>query len=142
MAKNKKKENTQAFNYQNNSEMTGDWFYMNSSSLTAKEIYHLLKANSSNLSFEFWDSCDILEIELKDNSSLKTIASIDFEPMKPYFKDEQGNTFLKEHQINTIYMVTFPIEFYQEVLPILKIITASLGGFFCADTQDFTPQIS
>jgi len=121
-------------NTQNSSTITGDWFYMNSKDVTVRMIYDILKENTK-LPMEIWEEANVLEIELSEKES------VDFEPLKPYFKDEAGDAFLKEHSIKTLFMVTFPPTHYEKVKELMTLILNVCDGFFCADSDDFTPAI-
>lgn len=112
----------------------GDWFYMNSKKVNSTNINNSIK-NISAITTEIWDDADILEIELQNKSS------IDFEPLEPHFNDNNDNAFLIEHNILTLYMVTFSPEQFEEVTEIFHIIIEAIGGFFCADNEQFMPRI-
>lgn len=126
-------------NKKNNSSVksdsiTGDWFFMSSKEVNVRMIYDAIK-EPTTISMEIWEDLNILEIELSEKES------IDFEPLKPYFKDEVGDAFLKEHQVQTLFMVTFPPEHYEKVAELMRLILSKCEGFFCADSEDFTPII-
>lgn len=111
--------------------VSGDWFYMNSSTVTVRDIEKQL-TNYPNITTEIWEDAGVLEVNLSDKSSL------DFEAIKPYFKDKEGQEFLQKNQILALFMVTFQAEDYDTIVPILKHIITNLGGFFCEDTEDFS----
>lgn len=113
------------------STISGDWFYMNSANVTVRDIDNTL-VSLNNLSTEIWEDAGVLEV------SLSTKSSLDFETIQPFFKDKEGDEYLKKNDIHALFMVTFSSPDYDLVLPIMKHITNSLGGFFCEDTDDFT----
>ena len=50
------------------------------------------------------------------------------------------NTIQKaEHQVKTVFLVTFKPETYEEAKKVMRRIMDKTGGFFCGDTEDFTP---
>ena len=50
------------------------------------------------------------------------------------------NTIQKaEHQVKTVFLVTFKPETYEEAKLVMRRIMDKTGGFFCGDTEDFTP---
>lgn len=113
------------------STVSGDWFYMNSSNVMVRDIDQSLKS-FQDLTTEIWEDAGVLELSISDKSSL------DFEAMNPYFKDKEGEEYLKKNDIHTLFMVSFPSEDISQVIPIMKHITNHLGGFFCEDTEDFS----
>lgn len=125
------KKNTPSKKKDNNL-ITGDWFFMSPDDINVRAIYDMLKENHK---MEIWEAANILEIELSEKES------IDFEPLKPYFKDKEGDAFLKHNQIQTLFMVTFPPAQFETVKKIMQTILSHCDGFFCADSEDFTPMV-
>jgi hypothetical protein len=126
-----KKQNKKPADPEKKSSITGDWFYMNPNETPIRVIYEAIKDNTE---VELWETAGVMEICLSPKNSL------DFEEMKPYFHDPVGAEFLSKHQIQSIYMVTFPGELFSNVTPIFDSIVTNCGGFFCADTSDFYPK--
>lgn len=114
--------------------ISGDWFFMSSNNVTTRMLYDALKDKLS-LPIDIWEEANVMEIELSSKESM------DFEQLKPYFKDDFGTSFLREHNINTLFMITFPPSYYDTVHNIMKIILSSVDGFFCSDSEDFTPMV-
>ena len=56
-------------------------------------------------------------------------------------KDEYANAYLKEHDIHALFAVTIDTENYAFMQKIMQKIIAGAGGFFCGDTEDFTPVV-
>ena len=53
------------------------------------------------------------------------------------------NTIQKaEHQVKTVFLVTFKPETYEEAKKVMRRIMDKTGGFFCGDTEDFTPMLA
>ena len=112
--------------------ITGDWFYMNAKETPLRCLYDVLKEQSKDI--ELWETAGVMEINLSPKTTL------DFEEMKPYFRDEEGAAFLTKHQVQSMYMVSFSSEDYEKVLPFFETIIAECDGFFCADTANFYPR--
>lgn len=110
---------------------SGEWFYMNQKEITVREIYDKIKADNK-LDIEIWDGAGVLEINYSEKQS------IDFEMLQPMFKDKEGNEYLKNNDIHTLYMVSFDGADFDIVLPILKYIVLNCGGYFCEDNMDLT----
>ena len=111
--------------------VSGDWFYMNSTAVTVRDIDNSLK-NYESITTEIWEDLGVLEVNLSEKLSL------DFEALKPYFKDKEGQEYLQKNDIHALFMVTFEAQDYALVEPIMKHITKNLDGFFCEDTIDFS----
>lgn len=126
-----KKQNKKPDVPEKKSSITGDWFYMNPKETPIRVLYEAIKNNTD---VELWETAGVMEICLTPKISL------DFEEMKPYFRDSVGAEFLSKHQIQSLYMVTFPGELFSNVTPIFDSIISNCGGFFCADTSDFYPK--
>jgi hypothetical protein len=115
-------------------KVPSEWLYLVPAERTLRQIYELF-VESSPWKAEYWEEAQVLEIELPEASS------IDVEGMEPDLGDEEGNAFLKEHQIRTVFAVTILPEDYEKAQEVMKRILERLGGFFCGDTEDFQPQI-
>ncbi len=126
------KQNKKPISPEKKSSITGDWFYMNSKETPIRTLYEAIKQSTQNI--ELWETAGVMEISLNPKSSL------DFEEMKPYFRDSDGADFLSKHQVQSMYMVTFPSDQYDHVTPIFDLIVSNCDGFFCADTSDFYPR--
>ena len=94
-------------------KVPGDWLYM-----TPQEI---------------WEDAGVLEIGMSDG------ASVDIETAQIHPKDELTASFAAEHQVKTVFLVTFKPETYEEAKKVMRRIMDKTGGFFCGDTEDFTP---
>jgi hypothetical protein len=116
------------------SKMPSEWLYLVPAELTLRQIYELFDEQSP-WNAEYWEEAQVLEIELPE------AGSIDVEGMELDLGDEEGNAFLKEHQIQTVFAVTILPEDYEKAQEVMKRIVEQLGGFFCGDTEDFQPQI-
>lgn len=82
---------------------------------------------------EIWEDAGVLEIGMSDG------ASVDIETAQIHPKDELTASFAAEHQVKTVFLVTFKPETYEEAKKVMRRIMDKTGGFFCGDTEDFTP---
>lgn len=84
---------------------------------------------------EYWEAAQVLEINLGAGGCM------DVEAMKPDFGEASADAFLKEHQVKFLCYITFRTEDYQAARGVMEHICDRIGGFFCGDTDDFTPVI-
>ncbi len=109
-----------------------DLFYMSPMELSAREIAFLLK-DSKELSIELWEEMNILEIELPNENSL------DFEPLEASFQSPSDAAFIKNRNIKTIFAINLDEADLDTAIPYFDQIVQEYSGFFCADSDDFTP---
>ncbi len=132
--KNKSKLNKIKNGNNHNPLAPSEWFYMNTVNITVSDIKNALSDNK-NLATEVWEAAGIIEIVIPE------AKSIDMEAARPVFKDEVSNKYLKDNNINSLFYVTIDPDNYNNVVNIMRSITNSIGGFFCGDTEDFSPII-
>ena len=131
--KNKSKLNKIKEKKQNVQTMPGEWLYFASAETTVREIAGALEGEAYEL--EIWEDAGVAEVILGEKSSM------DMEWTENDLGDEESNRFLEENQVKTLFLVTIPpLEFEAAKVCMEKIIAAN-GGFFCGDTQDFTPVV-
>lgn len=106
--------------------------YMTPKEITAKDIAEVLKENEGAV-VELWESMNVVEMEIPDG------GTADFEPMKAEFKDPSDMAFVKNREIQTIFAVTVCEDDFEEISLYLKDVVEQLGGFICADSEDFKP---
>ena len=97
----------------------------------AKKASEVIKVPGYEL--EIWEDAGVLEIGMSDG------ASVDIETAQIHPKDELTASFAAEHQVKTVFLVTFKPETYEEAKKVMRRIMDKTGGFFCGDTEDFTP---
>ena len=66
---------------------------------------------------------------------------MDIETGKPDLKDEYSKRFLEEHQVKSLFYVTVVPESLKDAKDVMGYVAEKLGGFFCGDTEDFSPLI-
>jgi hypothetical protein len=111
-----------------------EWFYMSPMEVNASMIAEL----SREVNFgetELWDELNILEIVLSDK------GSVDFEPQRYDFQDEEDLAFVNDRGIKTIFAITFSKCSLEDFRPFAQNLLNKWEGVFCADTLDFNPRI-
>lgn len=114
-------------------EVPAQWFYMSAAESSAAAIKEALADTACEV--EYWEAAQVLEIVLGEGSSM------DVEVLEPDFQDEYSNAFLTEHRIRFLCDVTFKPEDYDKAREVMEHICGRIGGFFCGDTEDFTPVV-
>lgn len=109
------------------------WYYMADRAIDVEDIKNALDSESYGI--EIWKEAGVLEVEIEEK------ASIDLEECDPDLKDDYSNRFLQEHKVKTLFFVTVPTIEFAKSEAVMKKIVAVCGGIFCADTEDFMPQI-
>lgn len=105
--------------------VTKEWLYMNPNSITVAEIENALEG-MDGIETEIWKEAGVLEVEVPEHHSM------DIEEIAVNLKDEYANA---------LFAVTIDIENYAFMQKIMQKIIAGAGGFFCGDTEDFTPVV-
>ena len=110
-----------------------DWFYMSDQEMTAAALKEALADTAYKV--EYWEEAQVLEIALGEGGCL------DVEVMDPCLEEEAADAFLKEHRVKFLCYITFQPEDYEAARSVMEHICYRIGGFFCGDTEDFTPVI-
>lgn len=105
--------------------VTKEWLYMNPNSITVAEIEAALEG-MDGIETEIWKEAGVLEVEVPEHHSM------DIEEIAVNLKDEYANA---------LFAVTIDTENYAFMQKIMQKIIAGAGGFFCGDTEDFTPVV-
>ncbi len=108
-----------------------EYYYMIPTKADVKELSKVLTTVSEK-QIEIWKEINLMEIVLTSDSLI-------FEDAKACFIDPLDLAFLKEHQIETIYQVSFEQNDGKKVIEIFKELMQSQGGFLATDSEDFTP---
>lgn len=115
-------------------KVPSEWFYMIPAEAGLRSIYEIFREESP-WKAELWEEAGVLEIELPE------AGSVDIECMDADLGDEEGNAYLAEHQIRTVFAVTIVPDDYEKVRIVMEKIMEHTGGFFCGDTEDFQPEV-
>jgi hypothetical protein len=108
-----------------------EYYYMIPKKTDAKSLSQLVKSVEEDC-IEVWRELNLMEIVLDSDSLI-------FEDAKECFIDPLDLAFLKEHQIETIYQVSFEKQDTKKVSIVLEEIMGEVGGFLASDSEDFTP---
>ena len=112
-------------------DVPSNWFYMSENEIGVADIKTQL--DKIELETEIWEEAGVLEIILEE------AGSMDMEAIEDDFEDEYSRAFLEEHQVKGLFYVTIKPEVYDKAKEVMEVICGKLGGFFCGDTEDFTP---
>lgn len=110
-----------------------DWFYMSATEMTAAAIKDALTDTAYQV--EYWEAAQVLEISLGEGGSM------DVEVMDFRLGEKDADAFLDRHQVKFLCYITFQPEDYEAARSVMEHICGRIGGFFCGDTEDFTPVI-
>ena len=108
-----------------------EYYYMIPAKVEVKELSKVITTVSEK-QIEIWKEINLMEIVLTSDSLI-------FEDAKSCFIDPLDLAFLKEHQIETIYQISFEQNDGKKVVEIFKELMQSQGGFLASDSEDFTP---
>ena len=114
-------------------KMPGEWLYLNKEELPLGKIYELFKEEQTA---EYWEAAGVLEISLPESGTL------DMEDLEGTLGDDEGDAYLLQNGIHTVFAATIRPEDYEKAKEIMFFITKKLGGYFCADTADFKPIVA
>lgn len=131
--KNRTKRNNIKKNAAPAPDVPEGWFYMSDTDMAAADIREVLA--DTDYEVEYWDAAQVLEITLEERSSM------DIEVIEPKLGEEEGDAFLESHQVKFLCYVTFPPQNYETARSVMEHICSRIGGFFCGDTEDFTPVV-
>lgn len=140
MKKNKVKKssiNPRTINQKNKApaaDVPDGWFYMSDTEGTAAALKEALSDTAYQV--EYWEAAQVLEITLGESSAM------DVEVIEPRLGEEDADAFLEKHQVKFLCYITFQPEDYVAARSVMGHICGRIGGFFCGDTEDFTPVIT
>lgn len=108
-----------------------EYYYMIPSKVDVKKLSKDITVINEK-QIEIWREINLMEIVLTSDSLI-------FEDAKNCFIDPLDLQFLKEHQIETIYQVSFEQNDTKKVIEIFKELMQKNNGFLASDSEDFTP---
>ena len=88
-------------------KVPGDWLYMTPQEIGVRQIYEAF-GEQDGYELEIWEDAGVLEIGMSEG------ASVDIETAQIHPKDELTASFAAEHQVKTVFLVTFKPETYEE----------------------------
>lgn len=110
------------------------WFYMSASDVTIRELADSLE-DDETVTVEIWEEAGVVEITLADGKT------VDIEAGRPGLTDEYSRMFLEKNGIRSLFYVTIVPESFEQASAVMNTAAERTGGFFCADTEDFSPFI-
>lgn len=116
------------------SNIQKEWFYMNNKEITVRNIKEILDS-IDNISIEIWDEAAVIEIQVGE------FGTLEMEGTETSLGDPYSNDFLKRNNVASLYYVTIDADHYVEMKKIMEKIINTVGGFFCADTDNFMPVV-
>lgn len=131
--KGKSKEQTKAQTQKKRPDFPIHWYYMATSDITVEDLKAAIDEDGYDI--EIWNEAGVLEVGMEEK------ASMDFEACELDLRDEYSNQFLKEHGVKVLFFVTLPSVAFEKCEKVMRKIISANGGFFCADTDDFTPVV-
>ena len=108
-----------------------EYYYMVPSKIDVKQLSKNITVIDEK-QIEIWREINLMEVVLTSDSLI-------FEDAKNCFIDPLDLQFLKEHQIETVYQVSFEQNDTRKVIEIFKELIEANGGFLASDSEDFTP---
>ena len=84
-------------------KVPGDWLYMTPQEIGVRQIYEAF-GEQDGYELEIWEDAGVLEIGMSEG------ASVDIETAQIHPKDEVTASFAAEHQVKTVFLVTFKPE--------------------------------
>lgn len=119
---------------QNVGNLPWGWFLMGKKEYTVLDLKAALDEKKYDI--EIWNEAGILEIGIDEKNSM------DIEVGETDFGDEYSNAFVAEHDIKSVFYLSFRPEIYEECKKIMQRFVECLDCIICADTEDFMPQIT
>ena len=131
--KGKSKEQTKVQTQKKRPDFPIHWYYMATSDITVENLKAAVASDDYDI--EIWKEAGVLEVGIEEK------ASMDFEACELDLRDEYSNQFLKEREVKALFFVTLPSVSFEKCENVVRQIMSANGGFFCADTDDFTPVV-
>lgn len=114
-------------------KVPSNWYYMSDQEVSVVDMKAVLE--KLDYEMEVWEEAGVMEILLEEKSSM------DLEWIEDDFEDEYSRNFLEEHGVKTLFYVTIKPESYELAKAVMEQICEKAGGFFCGDTEEFTPVV-
>ncbi len=117
-------------------DMPSQWLYLASEDGALRTIYERFRDEKKQRA-EFWQEADILEIAFLE------AGSMDLELLEgaPDPEDTLLRDRMNAHGAKAVYTVEILPEPCAEALEAMQYIIAHVGGVFCGDTEDLTPEV-
>lgn len=111
-----------------------DWLYM---CKTEQEFARIKEILEKEYSVEYWEEAGVIEVEMEaEESSYVTFETVDIRRA-----DEETQTYMEQNNIKTVFLVSVTPETFESAKNVMEKVISKAGGFFCGDTEDFTPVV-
>lgn len=108
-----------------------EFYYMIPESISAKELSELIRV-AEEKQIEVWKELNLMEVVLEQDSLI-------FQDVREIFEDPLDLAFLEEHNIKSIYQISYEKQDESEVKRIMKELLQKAKGMIASDTDDFMP---
>ncbi|HEX3077299.1 MAG TPA: hypothetical protein VHQ24_10600 [Lachnospiraceae bacterium] len=89
--------------------------------------------DQTSIVVQIWESMGVAQVEMNDKDI------IDFEDNGLSFSSKEDIQFIEKHNIQTVFEVTLDESDFTFAKQLFNRMVTSNGGFFCTDSDDFTP---
>lgn len=110
------------------------WLYLNETAVTPRQIADVFHGENGMIS-QLWEEAGVVEIELVE------AKSVDLEQAELPAGEPELDDYFRRNNIKSVYYVTIAPDDYGKAEKAMRQITEKLGGYFCGDTNDFTPVV-
>ena len=111
-----------------------EFYYMTPEQTDAKELTMLIHSVDEE-KVDVWQELNLLEVVLDSDSLI-------FQDGRECFVDPLDLQFIEEHNIKSIYVVSYEEGDSVKARQVIKEILEAKGGFICSDTEDFEPMFT
>lgn len=111
-----------------------EFYYMTNKKMDAKLLSQCITVVPPE-QVEVWTELNLMEVVMENDSLI-------FQDARECFIDPLDLEFIKEHQFETIYQISYDERDELLVRHVLREILQCCGGRVCADTDDFEPSYS
>ena len=126
-----KKKNRPMITTEKKVKQIREYYYMSPSQMEAKEMSLCIETVPQE-QIEVWRELNLMEVVLDSDSLI-------FQDAGECFIDPLDLEFIQEHQIRTIYQISFEAGDGKMVRKIMRELIEKKGGFICSDTETFEP---
>lgn len=134
MKKGKKINKSTIMEAQKRKKKILEFYYMTPEQTDAKELTMLIHSVDEE-KVDVWQELNLLEVVLDSDSLI-------FQDGRECFVDPLDLQFIEEHNIKSIYVVSYEEGDSVKARQVIKEILEAKGGFICSDTEDFEPMFT
>jgi hypothetical protein len=111
-----------------------EFYYMTPEKTDAKELTTLITSVDEE-KVDVWPELNLMEVVLDSDSLI-------FQDGRECFIDPLDLEFIKERNIQSIYVVSYEEGDSEKARRVIKEILDAKGGLLCSDTEDFEPMFT